>query len=82
VDPPPALLADDVSVRFGGVRALSNVTIYARPGEVVGLIGSNGAGKSTLMNVISGFQHATTGRVRLWGTEVTWLPPHERARWA
>jgi len=70
----------DVSVRFGGLAALSDVSIRASAGEVVGLIGSNGAGKSTLMNVISGFQPTTRGAVRLWDHDVTALAPYERAR--
>ena len=75
-----ALEADGVSVQFGGLRALTDVGVNARPGEIVGLIGSNGAGKSTLMNVISGFQPAVAGRILLWGQDATVLPPHERAR--
>lgn len=76
----PVLLATDVAVRFGGRWALDRVSIEAHRGELVGLIGSNGAGKSTLMNVISGFVPPLTGRVEVLGTDVTSLPPHERAR--
>ncbi|MFN2539798.1 MAG: ATP-binding cassette domain-containing protein [Mycobacteriales bacterium] len=75
-----ALQASGVSVQFGGLAALTDVSVTAHPGEIVGLIGSNGAGKSTLMNVISGFQPAVSGRISLWGQDVTALPPHERAR--
>ena len=78
--PAAALEASNISVEFGGLKALADVTVAARPGEIVGLIGSNGAGKSTLMNVISGFQRASTGRVTLWGEDVTDLDPHDRAR--
>ena len=76
----PVLLATDIAVRFGGRWALDRVSIEAHEGELLGLIGSNGAGKSTLMNVISGFIPPLTGRVELLGTDVTPLPPHERAR--
>lgn len=76
----PVLLATDIAVRFGGRWALDRVSIEARPGEMVGLIGSNGAGKSTLMNVISGFLPPLTGRIELQGVDVTALPPHQRAR--
>ena len=75
----PALLAEDVSVAFGGTQALRGVSVRVEPGEVVGLIGSNGAGKSTLMNVISGFVTPTSGRVHIAGTDATALPPHARA---
>jgi ABC-type branched-subunit amino acid transport system ATPase component/ABC-type branched-subunit amino acid transport system permease subunit len=73
------LRADSIAVRFGGLHALSDVSLNARPGEIVGLIGSNGAGKSTLMNVMSGYQHAS-GTIWMWDEEVTLLAPHERAR--
>jgi ABC-type branched-subunit amino acid transport system ATPase component/ABC-type branched-subunit amino acid transport system permease subunit len=76
----PALLATDVSVRFGGRLALDGVSVRADHGEVVGLIGSNGAGKSTLMNVVSGFIRPETGRIRLHDRDITPLLPHERAR--
>jgi ABC-type branched-subunit amino acid transport system ATPase component/ABC-type branched-subunit amino acid transport system permease subunit len=75
-----AVEARGVSVLFGGLAALSEVSVRAELGEVVGLIGSNGAGKSTLMNVISGFQRTVAGSVSLWGQDVTSLPPYERAR--
>jgi ABC-type branched-subunit amino acid transport system ATPase component len=74
------LAVTDVTVHFGGLAALDRVTIAARPGEVVGLIGSNGAGKSTLMNVVSGFVRPETGGVEVFGADVTALPPHARAR--
>ncbi|MEY2430286.1 MAG: hypothetical protein QOC92_11 [Acidimicrobiaceae bacterium] len=76
----PALVAIDVTVRFGGRSALDAVSITADRGEVVGLIGSNGAGKSTLLNVISGFVAADAGRIIVSGADVTDLPAHERAR--
>lgn len=76
----PVLRAEDVSIRFGGRLALDHVGIEARPGEIVGLIGSNGAGKSTLMNIVGGYLTPSDGRVELLGTDVTALPPHARAR--
>ena len=51
---PASLRLESVVVDFGGLRALSNVTIEINPGEVVGIIGPNGAGKTTLFNVLSG----------------------------
>jgi ABC-type branched-subunit amino acid transport system ATPase component/ABC-type branched-subunit amino acid transport system permease subunit len=78
-EPRPALETSAVTVRFGGRVALSDVSIHADRGEVLGLIGANGAGKSTLMNVVSGFVRAE-GSVRLFGNDVSMMAPHERAR--
>ena len=69
-----------VTVRFGGVTALTSVSIHVEDGEVVGLIGTNGAGKSTLMDVVSGFTTPERGSVRLLDQDVTALRPHQRAR--
>ena len=66
-------------MHFGGVTALSGVTVEAREGEIVGLIGSNGAGKSTLMNVVSGFISPDAGTVEAFGQDVTALAAHQRA---
>ncbi len=68
-----------LSVAFGGVHALSDVTLEVREGELVGLIGPNGAGKTTLVDAVSGFV-GYTGRVELSGMEIGGLPPYERAR--
>ena len=54
-DAHPLLTLNDVSVGFGGLRALSQVDLRVSPGEVVAVIGPNGAGKTTLFNAISGF---------------------------
>jgi branched-chain amino acid transport system ATP-binding protein len=59
------LAVENVSMSFGGVKALTDVTLQVQPGEVVGVIGPNGSGKSTLINVITGFYRPTAGRVRL-----------------
>jgi branched-chain amino acid transport system ATP-binding protein len=69
-----------VSRSFAGVQALSEVTLELHRHEVVGLIGPNGAGKSTLVNVLSGFDTPSAGRVELDGTDVTRWSPHRRGR--
>ncbi|MBV8979855.1 MAG: ABC transporter ATP-binding protein [Acidimicrobiia bacterium] len=74
------LQTHEVSVRFGGVTALDNVSIGAEGGVVTGLIGPNGAGKTTLFNVITGLQSPSSGRVSFDGDDVTGLSVHRRAQ--
>jgi ABC-type branched-subunit amino acid transport system ATPase component len=74
------LRASGVSRAFEGVQALRDVTLELSRGEVVGLIGPNGAGKSTLVNVLSGFDRPSVGRVELAGRDVTRWTPHRRGR--
>jgi branched-chain amino acid transport system ATP-binding protein len=74
------LEVDEVTVRFGGVLALSGVSLTAQQGEVTGLIGPNGAGKSTLLGVMSGLLRPQRGKVRLDGQDIVKLSPHARAR--
>jgi branched-chain amino acid transport system ATP-binding protein len=76
----PLLQTDAVSVRFGGIAALNDVTLGADAGIVTGLIGPNGAGKTTLFNVITGLQAPTHGRIHIDGHDVTATGTHKRAR--
>jgi len=74
------LHADKISVAFAGLTALSGVDLTITPGRITGLIGPNGAGKTTLVNVLTGFQAATTGAVTLDGGDISHLKPHQMRR--
>jgi ABC-type branched-subunit amino acid transport system ATPase component/ABC-type branched-subunit amino acid transport system permease subunit len=73
------LQVSGLSVAFGGVRALTDVSLEVRDGELVGLLGPNGAGKTTFVDAITGFV-ASSGRAELDGHDLGGLPPHGRAR--
>ena len=64
------LRAEHISKRFGAVRALHDVNLHLRQGEVLGLLGDNGAGKSTLIKILCGFQPPTAGKIILEGKEI------------
>ncbi|HEY7946838.1 MAG TPA: ATP-binding cassette domain-containing protein, partial [Acidimicrobiales bacterium] len=76
----PALEVSEVSIEFGGINALDDVSMAVAPGEIVGIIGPNGAGKTTLLDVISGFSPPRTGRVMLEGIDVTGISAAGRSR--
>jgi branched-chain amino acid transport system ATP-binding protein len=73
------LVVENLSVRFGGLSALSDVSFTVEPGSLHALIGPNGAGKSTCLNVLSGVYAATAGSVRYGDRELTRLRPHRIA---
>ena len=79
-DPHAVLEIVDVSVKFGGINAVSDVSLSARRGQITGLIGPNGAGKTTTFNVVTGLQEPTHGRVYIGDQDVSSLPPYKRAR--
>ncbi|MBI2735620.1 MAG: ABC transporter ATP-binding protein [Rhodospirillales bacterium] len=66
----------ELSKSFGGLKAVDQVSLDVRQGEIVGLIGPNGAGKTTLFAAIAGFHAPDAGRVALNGRDITGLPPH------
>lgn len=76
----PLLELQSVTRRFGGLSAVSNVSLSIAAGEIVGLIGPNGAGKTTLVNVMTGVHPATSGTVRFDGRDVTRYAPWQAAR--
>ena len=70
------LVFQDVSVHFGGLQALSEVSFTLEPGEILGLIGPNGAGKTTVFNVITGVHAVSSGRASYLGQDLSGLAPH------
>ncbi len=67
----------DLSVNYGGIKALQQVSLRVERGEIVTLIGANGAGKTTTLKTISRILTAKTGRIIYQGQDITHLPPHE-----
>jgi len=76
----PVLELQGVNIAFGGLRVLVDLSFAVRRGEVAGLIGPNGAGKSTCFNVITSVYRPNSGRVRLQGSDIVDLQPHQVCR--
>src|SRR5437763_543304 len=73
------LSVEDVSLSFGGVKALQGVSFDVREHEVRAITGPNGAGKSSMLNVINGVYHPQQGKLRFRGREFSDMDPHEAA---
>lgn len=77
---PPKLHVDNISLSFGGIRALLDVSFTAETGKITAVIGPNGAGKTSLINSINGFYSPQQGRIFFEGRDITRLPPYKRAQ--
>lgn len=75
----PLLAVENLSIAFGGIKAVDGVSLAVEPGQIFSVIGPNGAGKTTLFNLISGVYRPTSGQVRLKGEDVTAMPPEQLA---
>ena len=71
------LNVSNVTLSFGGLKALSNVDMTIEPGLITSIIGPNGAGKTSMLNCISGFYHPTRGEILYKGRELTHASPHQ-----
>ncbi len=74
---PPQLVVTDLTLSFGGLNALSNVSLEIEPGSITSIIGPNGAGKTSLLNCISGFYRANSGSIKFEGHELVGASPHQ-----
>lgn len=75
------LAVENVTLSFGGLNALSGVSLEVNPGELVSVIGPNGAGKTSLLNCVSGFYHPSRGRIGFEGHDLTHASPHTVTRY-
>lgn len=74
------LKTEEISVSYGKIAAVKNVSIQVKPNTIVAIIGANGAGKTTLINAVMGFVQPQSGRIFIGGKNITCLPPWERAK--
>ncbi len=74
----PALEVENVSLQFGGVKALVDVTYHIEKGEIFSLIGPNGAGKTSMLNCISGLYSPSQGSIKFMGKDIINMKPHKR----
>jgi branched-chain amino acid transport system ATP-binding protein len=78
--PPVKLDVQNISLSFGGIRALQNIQFNVRQGEILAVIGPNGAGKTSLINSINGFYHPQVGAIVFDGRDISRLPAYKRAQ--
>jgi branched-chain amino acid transport system ATP-binding protein len=78
--PQADLRVEHIHLNFGGVKALSDISLSVHTGELVSVIGPNGAGKTSLLNSITGYYHPQKGRILFNGEEITRQPPHDIVR--
>jgi branched-chain amino acid transport system ATP-binding protein len=78
--PQAEMRVERINLKFGGVKALSDVSLTVHTGELVSVIGPNGAGKTSLLNSITGFYRPQQGRILFNGEEITRLSPHNIVR--
>src|SRR5512142_3079296 len=71
------LEVEHLTMQFGGLVAVNDVSLSVKPGEIHGLIGPNGSGKTTVFNVVSGYYKPTRGRVTFDGAQISGLPAHK-----
>lgn len=74
------LRIEDVNLSFGGLKALTDINLDIREGEILAIIGPNGAGKTCILNCVSGFYHPDTGRILFESQDISTLPAHKRAQ--
>ncbi|MFO1319958.1 MAG: ABC transporter ATP-binding protein [Burkholderiales bacterium] len=74
----PAVVFEDVSRRFGEVRAVERVSFQVADGEFFSMLGPSGSGKTTCLRLIAGFEQPSSGRIRIHGTDVAGTPPYQR----
>ncbi len=78
-DHKPIISIQDLSLKFGGLQALNNVSVDIKSGEILSIIGPNGAGKTSFFNCINGFYHPYQGQILYQGRDLTRLKPHKIA---
>jgi branched-chain amino acid transport system ATP-binding protein len=75
-----SLHIDNISLSFGGIKALQNISFEVESGQIFAVIGPNGAGKTSLINSINGFYSPQQGRIMLDGKDISKVPPYKRAK--